>query len=197
PEDYKKQLGLTYFGGEQDQPLEHRKMFRPTSNIRGILSGSVREKARTVIPREAVVDLDFRLVPHQKPEVIRLLILDHFEKLKNQSERMKQILDRCEISFGTSFYPLFTPFELPWSDILEEAVKEGFGKDPLKVPIAGGSLPLQPLYEVTEKPIYIIPYAQPDENNHAPNENMMVDWFENGIKTCIILLDKLVSINKD
>ncbi|MCG3220412.1 MAG: M20/M25/M40 family metallo-hydrolase, partial [Candidatus Heimdallarchaeota archaeon] len=197
PEDYMKQLGINYFGGEQDKPLEHRKMFRPTFNIRGFKSGSIRENARTIIPREAVVEIDARLVPNQKPEKIKELILNHLERLKQKSERMKNIIDKCIITSETSFHPLFTPFELPWTEIIEDSIREGYGEKPLKIPLAGGSLPLQPLYEVTEKPIYIIPYAQPDENNHAPNENMMIDWFENGIKTCISLLDKLVSINKD
>lgn len=192
PEDYKKQLGITYFGGELDKPLEHRKMFRPTFNIRGFKSGSIRENARTIIPREAVVEIDARLVPNQKPEKIKQLILNHLERLKQKSERMKNIIEKCIITSETSFYPLFTPFEFPWTEIIEDSIKEGYGEQPLKIPLAGGSLPLQPLYEVTQKPIYIIPYAQPDENNHAPNENMMVEWFENGIKTCINLLDKLV-----
>ncbi|MHA1953582.1 MAG: peptidase dimerization domain-containing protein, partial [Candidatus Heimdallarchaeaceae archaeon] len=148
--------------------------------------------ARTIIPREAVVEIDARLVPNQKPVQIKQLILDHIEKLKQKSERMKKIIDKCTFTSETSFHPLFTPFEHHWTEILEDSIKEGYGEEPLKIPLAGGSLPLQPLYEVTKKPIYIIPYAQPDENNHAPNENMMVDWFEKGIRTCIILLNKLV-----
>jgi acetylornithine deacetylase/succinyl-diaminopimelate desuccinylase-like protein len=191
PEDYMKQLGITYFGGEHDQPLEHRKMFRPTFNIRGFKSGSIRENARTIIPGEAVVEIDARLVPNQHPEMIKQLIFNHLEELKLKSERMKKVIERCKITSDTSFYPLFTPFELQWTDIIVDAIREGYGEEPLKIPLAGGSLPLQPLYEVTNKPIYIIPYANPDENNHAPNENMMIDWFENGIRTCIKLLHKL------
>ncbi|MBD3190880.1 MAG: M20/M25/M40 family metallo-hydrolase [Candidatus Heimdallarchaeota archaeon] len=194
PEAYKKQLGISYFGGEQDQPLAHRVIFRPTFNIRGFRAGEVREKAKTIIPKEAVVDLDIRLVPNQQPEKVKQLFLKHLEGVKQQSERMAQILDRCNISFGAAFHPLFTPFDLPWTAVLEESVKEGFGEQPLKLPLAGGSLPLQPLFEITQKPIYIIPYAQPDEGNHAPNENMMVTWFEKGVKTSILLLEKLSSM---
>ena len=191
PEDYKKQLGISYFGGEQDQPLEHRKIFRPTFNIRGIQSGGIRKEAKTIIPKEAIVDIDIRLVPNQKPDEIKKLVLKHLERLKQKSERMQKVLERCSFSFEAAFYPLFTPFELPWTEVLENSVREGFGEEPLKIPLAGGSLPLQPLYEITKKPIYIIPYANPDENNHAPNENLIVEWFENGIRTSIILLQKL------
>ncbi len=191
PEIYKKQLGVTYFGEEKDLPLTHRLMFRPTFNIRGICSGSVRENARTIIPKEVVAELDIRLVPNQTPERIEQLVLEHLQGLKEKSQNYAQILERCKINFGTSFYPMFTPLELPWTDILVKSIREGFDEEPLKIPLAGGSLPLYSLYKATKKPMYIIPYAQPDEDNHAPNENMMVEWFEKGVKTSIALLNSL------
>ncbi len=195
PETYKKQLGISYFGEELDQPLTHRVMFRPTLNIRGFKSGEIRENAKTIIPSEAVAELDVRMVPNQTPEKMESLILAHFDNLRSQSERMAQVLDRCKISFGASFHPLFTPLELPWTEILTAAIKEGFEQEPVKLPLAGGSLPLYSLYKVTGKPIYIIPYAQPDEANHAPNENMMTEWFEKGVQTTIKLLQKLGNID--
>jgi len=191
PEVYMDQLGISYFGEEQDQPLVHRLMFRPTFNIRGFSSGSVKEKARTVIPKEAYVELDIRLVPNQEPDKIKQLFFNHIEKLKKANGPYKQILERCSFKSETSFYPMFTPIELPWTEILERSIQKRFCEKPLLIPLAGGSLPLYSLYKATEKPMYIIPYAQPDEDNHAPNENMMVDWFFNGVKTSIFLLDEL------
>ncbi len=196
PEVYKKQLGVSYFGEEKDIPLTHRVMFRPTFNIRGISSGSVRENSRTIIPKEVVAEIDIRLVPNQTPEKIEELVVRHLDELKEKSEDYAQILERCRINFGTSFYPMFTPLELPWTQILEQSIEEGFGEKPLKIPLAGGSLPLYSLYKATGKPLYIIPYAQPDEDNHAPNENMMVEWFANGVKTSIYLLENLGRSNQ-
>ncbi|OLS30519.1 MAG: Succinyl-diaminopimelate desuccinylase [Candidatus Heimdallarchaeota archaeon AB_125] len=191
PEVYKEQLDITYFGEEKDLPITHRLMFRPTFNIRGISSGSVRENARTIIPKEVVAELDIRLVPNQVPEKIKQLVTEHLDRLKSESENYAQILERCEVNFGTSFYPMFTPLELPWTEVLAKSITEGFEEEPLKIPLAGGSLPLYSLYKATGKPIYIIPYAQPDEDNHAPNENMMVEWFEKGVKTSIAILNNL------
>jgi acetylornithine deacetylase/succinyl-diaminopimelate desuccinylase-like protein len=192
PETYKEQLGISYFGGEQDLPLEDRLMFRPTLNIRGIKAGEVQENAKTMIPKEVIVEIDMRLVPHQTPQQMVEIILNHFEKLKQQSERYAQIIDRCKITFDASFHPVFTPMDLPWTSLLKEAITEGFNEEPLLIPMAGGSLPLYSLQKVTNnKPMYIIPYAQPDEDNHAPNENMMVDWFLKGIKTAIYIIEKI------
>ncbi|UCG03987.1 MAG: M20/M25/M40 family metallo-hydrolase [Candidatus Heimdallarchaeota archaeon] len=191
PELYKKSLGIDYFGGEQDIPLVHRVMFRPTFNIRGFQSGNVREYAKTIIPKDAVVELDFRLVPHQKPNQVQELVQIHLENLKAQSERWKRMIDRCKVTYEAGFAPIYTPLDLPWTKILVKSVKEGFGKLPVKIPLLGGSLPLFNLYQHMKKPMYIIPFGQPDQGNHAPNENLMLEWFEKGVTTSILLLKNL------
>jgi acetylornithine deacetylase/succinyl-diaminopimelate desuccinylase-like protein len=113
PNMYKEILGISYFGGEQDYPLIHRVMFRPTFNIRGFHSGAVREQAKTIIPKDAVVELDMRLVPHQKPKKIEKLVITHLERLKQQSSRWAAVIDRCEIKFEASFSPMYTSLDLP------------------------------------------------------------------------------------
>jgi len=190
-EQYSKQLGINYFGGEQDQPLTHRVMFRPTFNIRGIQSGGVKSEAKTIVPSSAVVEIDVRLVPNQEPDKVNQLINNHLEELKKRSDRWNKVIERLTVSYEASFYPLYTPLGLKWTSILEKALKEGFEEEPVKQPIAGGSLPLYPLYKLTGKPFYVIPFANPDEDNHAPNENLMVSWFEKGVKTSIHIITEL------
>jgi len=34
-------------------------------------------------------------------------------------------------------------------------------------------------------------YGQPDENNHAPNENLSIEWFRKGVKTSLALFQVL------
>ena len=197
PDTYKEQLGISYFGGEQDQPLIHRVMFRPTCNINGFQAGSVRERARTIVPKEAVAELDLRLVPNQTPETIEAAVRAHLQKLRQRSEQWATILDRCTVRFGDSFYPMHTPLNLPWTAPLVSAIEKGFGQSPIKIPIKGGSLPLYDVYKATGKPLYQIPYAQPDEANHAPNESLMLDWFEKGVQTSIHLFTELGNMKKE
>ncbi|MHA2237562.1 MAG: M20/M25/M40 family metallo-hydrolase [Candidatus Hodarchaeales archaeon] len=194
PEMYKKYLGITYFGGEQNIPLIQRVMFRPTFNVRGYHSGNVREHAKTIIPKEAVLEIDMRLVPYQKPERIRKLFLKYLNQIKRSSERWHGILDRCKVTFEADFAPLFTPLNLPWTNILKKSIYEGSGKEAVLVPLLGGSLPLYNLYKEIGKPMYLLPFGQPDQGNHAPNENLHVDWFDNGVKTSLMLLKNLKSI---
>ncbi|MFW9905354.1 MAG: M20/M25/M40 family metallo-hydrolase, partial [Candidatus Thorarchaeota archaeon] len=168
-----------------------RVMFRPTFNIRGFESGHVRQHAKTIIPKDAIVELDFRLVPYQKPNQIQDLFLAHLEHLKTRSDRWKAMIERCEVKFEAGFAPIYTPLDLPWTEILVQSVKEGYKEDPVKIPLLGGSLPLFKLFRHVHKPMYIIPFGQPDQGNHAPNENLMLEWFEKGVITSMKLLKNL------
>jgi hypothetical protein len=37
----------------------------------------------------------------------------------------------------------------------------------------------------------VVPYGNADEANHAPNENLKLDYFFNGIRTGAALLDEI------
>ncbi len=193
---YKKKLGIDFFGEEQGLPIPIKVMFRPTFNILGIAAGEVLEKAKTIIPSEVIVEFDIRLVPNQTTENIEKIIRAHFEALSERDERWKQRINRCQLTFEASMNPMYTPMNLKWTAILTKALYNGFGKKPVKVPLAGGSLPIYNLYKIIKKPLYILPYAQPDQGNHAPNENLMVEWFEKGIKSTMHLLKILTTLDK-
>jgi acetylornithine deacetylase/succinyl-diaminopimelate desuccinylase-like protein len=47
---------------------------RPALNIRGIRSGQVGEVATNAIPTDAVISIDFRLVPDQTPGSVRAAV---------------------------------------------------------------------------------------------------------------------------
>ena len=62
---------------------------------------------------------------------------------------------------------------------------------PLLVPALGGSLPNYVFTKHLGIPAFVIPYANADEANHAPNENLELDRFIKGIKTGAALLTYL------
>lgn len=39
----------------------------------------------------------------------------------------------------------------------------------------------------------VVPYANPDQNNHIPNERLDLDGFENGIRTSATFLRRLAA----
>ena len=62
------------------------------------------------------------------------------------------------------------------------------GEEPLLVPALGGSLPDYVFTKVLGIPAFGVPYANADEANHAPNENLEIDRFIMGIKTGAAML---------
>jgi acetylornithine deacetylase/succinyl-diaminopimelate desuccinylase-like protein len=55
-------------------------------------------------------------------------------------------------------------------------------------PMIGGSLPIAPISQVLETPFVIVPIVNPDNNQHAPNENVRMREFRRGIELYAALL---------
>ena len=56
------------------------------------------------------------------------------------------------------------------------------------VPLSGGSLPIAPISEVLGVPFVITPIVNADNNQHAPNENLRMREFRQGIGLYAALL---------
>ncbi|HSH77510.1 MAG TPA: hypothetical protein VLA19_03145, partial [Herpetosiphonaceae bacterium] len=61
----------------------------------------------------------------------------------------------------------------------------------LLVPAMGGSLPDYVFTKLLRVPAFVVPYANADEANHAPNENLEIERFVMGIKTGAAMLAEL------
>ena len=66
--------------GRGDADARVASVYEPTCNIAGIVSGFTGEGTKTVIPSEAMVKIDFRLVPEQDPARIGRLVRAHLDR---------------------------------------------------------------------------------------------------------------------
>ena len=87
--------------------------------------------------------------------------------------------------------PSKTPLDSPFTEPLYQAISAAQGVEPLLVPVMGGSLPNAMFTKNLGIPVFVVPYANADEANHAPNENMEVERFFLGIKTGTAMLTYL------
>ena len=55
-----------------------------------------------------------------------------------------------------------------------QAARSAIGSDLIVVPALGGSLPLYLFSELLETPAIIVPVANHDNNQHAPDENVRI-----------------------
>ena len=58
----------------------------------------------------------------------------------------------------------------------------------------GGSLPNYVFTKIMKLPTFVVPYANADEANHAPNENIEIERFIKGIKTGAAMLIALNTV---
>lgn len=154
-----------------------RLMTTPTLNIAGFTSGYGGPGPKTVIPSTATVKMDMRLVPNQRTD-------DIFEKFQAHVARHTPDV---EVLRHGGMEPSYTPVEHPYSRVVRRAVETGFGTPPIDVPLLGGSLPDAVFTQTLGLPSFLVPYANSDERNHAPNENIELSRFYAGIRTAAAL----------
>jgi acetylornithine deacetylase/succinyl-diaminopimelate desuccinylase-like protein len=169
-----REMGLSREAGPPEMSHYEKIMFQPTLNICGITSGYGGPGTKTVIPCQAMAKIDMRLVKNQTPPEI-------LEKFRAHAR--KYGFDDVEVIPHLQYYPSRTPVDHPMSKVVIAAVREVFGQEPLIYPSIGGSNPSYLFHENLGIPLAQVPYANFDESNHAPNENLLLDFFRMGVKT--------------
>lgn len=166
---------------EMDQETYYRKItLEPTFNINGLESGYTGKGQKTIIPSTAMVKLDMRLAADQDPEKI-------FSKLK---EHVTKHAPKVMVEKLGSVKPSRTPYELEIVQKVIGAVRASHGTEPIVLPAIGATGPMYVFTDILKQPHVCVPYANADEDNHAPNENMGVKEYLQGIETsCKVLID--------
>jgi acetylornithine deacetylase/succinyl-diaminopimelate desuccinylase-like protein len=177
----KAELGLTRLDEPADRPFFDRLMFHPTLTINGLHGGYGGPGTKTVLPNEAVAKCDIRLVEAQTPADIFAKVAAHVRRHAPDLEFVPQ----------GGMAPSKTPMDSPYGEIIRRAIVLARGVEPLLYPATGGSLPDYVFTKILGVPAFVVPYANADEANHAPNENLKLDCFINGIRTGAALLSEL------
>jgi acetylornithine deacetylase/succinyl-diaminopimelate desuccinylase-like protein len=165
----------------QDRPFYDRLMFHPTLTINGLHGGYGGPGSKTVLPHEAFAKCDIRLVDDMTVEDTLAKVEAHVKKHGPEVEF---------IGFG-GMLPSRVPMDSPWGVAIRNALVAAHGVEPLQYPSMGGSLPDYVFTKVLGIPAFVVPYANADEANHAPNENLKIECFINGIRTGAALLAAL------
>jgi acetylornithine deacetylase/succinyl-diaminopimelate desuccinylase-like protein len=173
-----------------DQPLERgfyeRLCAWPTFTINGLHGGYGGTGGKTVLPHEAFAKCDIRLVEAQTPDEIFEKVHAHVQKHAPNVELIRQ----------GSMLPSKTPLDSPFIEPIRQGIIAAQGQAPLLVPAVGGSLPDYVFTKILGIPAFTVPYANADEANHAPNENLEVERFYMGIKTGAAMLAQLGAMTR-
>ncbi|MEM7723257.1 MAG: M20/M25/M40 family metallo-hydrolase [Pseudomonadota bacterium] len=180
---YLEEMGLQRLDAPADRPFHDRVMFHPTLTINGIHGGYGGPGTKTVLPCEAVAKCDIRLVPDMTPDQAIDCVRAHVAKHAPEGE--------VEVVGAGGMLPSRTPLDNPYAPAIVDAVRAARGVDPYLYPSVGGSLPDYAFTKTLGLPAFVTPYANADEANHAPNENLELSLFHEGIRTGAALLDRL------
>ncbi len=182
----KAELGLTDLDAPLERGFYERLSLYPTLTINGLHGGYGGAGSKTVLPHEAFAKCDIRLVEAQTVESI-------FEKLE---AHIKKHAPSVELLRQGAMEPSKTPLEHAFTQPLVDAISLAQEEEVLLVPAMGGSLPDYVFTKILGIPAFVVPYANADEANHAPNENLELERFYKGIRTGAAMLSFLAEQQK-
>ena len=180
-DDVKRSLGLKQLDEPQERGYFERLAAWPTLTINGIHGGYGGPGSKTVLPHEAVAKCDIRLVEAQTAEEVLAKVKAHVQRFAPE----------VAVTSHGGMDPSKTSLDSPFTEPIREAMRAAQGAYPLLVPAMGASIPEYVFTKTLGIPTFGVPYANADEANHAPNENMEIARFFSGIKTGAAMLTYL------
>ena len=174
------------------------RLMLPALNLRGLSSGAVGAKAQNAIPTEARASIDFRLVPDQTPKRVRERFEAHLRALGYHVVHAEPTLDErrstprlVRLEWGPGYPAGRTQLDLPFSRRLLAVVSEGLPEPVIALPTLGGSVPMQVFIETFGVPVVLLPIANHDNSQHAPDENLRLRNLWDGIATFAVVISDL------
>ena len=156
--------------GLTGQDALREMLLRPTANIAGIQSGYTGPGSKTIVPSEAFVKMDFRLVSGQSPGPVLELIRSH---LKERG------FDDIEVVDLHGVEPAKTPVDSP---VVRKAIEtwKDMGSEAIVYPTIGGSGPTSLIATDLGIPTIMTGnVANAGSRIHSPNESIQLeDYFD-------------------
>lgn len=180
--EWRRQLGLSAFVNDlSGQPLLRKHVFQPTANICGMWSGYTGEGMKTVLPHQARAKIDFRLVPDQDPRELFDLLVAHLRRCG---------FDDVQVTLLAAEHPARTPADHPFAQLMVDTVADVYEKTPVVYPIVPGTGPMYALCQRYDIPAVSVGVGNANSRNHAPNENIYLDDFYQGIRLMAAVLER-------
>jgi acetylornithine deacetylase/succinyl-diaminopimelate desuccinylase-like protein len=191
----KREFGIARSEGNEDLP---ESFMRPALNIRGLKSGQVGEAAANAIPVNAVISIDFRLVPDQTPAAVRTSVENFLIKLgwtivREDPDLAARLKDPriVKLQWDSGYPGLRTDMSSPTAKAVIAAATKAAGGPVVVLPMMGASVPLYLFADVSSAPIICLPIVNHDNNQHAANENLRLENLWDGINTYAAMMAEL------
>jgi acetylornithine deacetylase/succinyl-diaminopimelate desuccinylase-like protein len=177
---FKKEFGIKSFVGDKTG-MDAKKALvgDATCNIAGFVSGYTGDGAKTVLPGEALVKIDFRLVPKMDPKKQVLRLKTHLKSKGFSDVNIKVFHGEAAARTNSSD---------PFVSHVKNAADKSFGKSILNVSNAGTG-PMYPFVEILKAPCISIGSTYMFSRIHSPNEFARIDLLKKTTKCMCLIMD--------
>ena len=177
---FKKEFGIKSFVGDKKGMAAKKALVGDaTCNIAGFVSGYTGDGAKTVLPGEALVKIDFRLIPKMDPKKQVLRLKSHL-KSKGFSD--------VDIKIFHGEAAARTKSSDPFVSHVKSAADKSFGKSILNVSNAGTG-PMYPFVKILKAPCISIGSTYIFSRIHSPNEFARIDLLNKTTKCMCLIMD--------
>ena len=178
-DDLKREWGIDRFALGRDgiEALKARA-FEPTANIAGIVGGYTGPGSKTIVPNEARAKMDFRLPPNLDPQ-------QAIQKLQRHLEQHG--FGHIEVRFEASAEP---PYKISVKESMAQAIIAAATRLYGQPPIVNGVSAEGTILKHVWIPCVLTGFASPGANLHAPDENIRIDHYIQGIKYAATIMEE-------
>ena len=171
-----RKLGVPELFGEPGfLPLERRSA-RPTLDVNGIWGGFQGEGSKTIIPAHAHAKVSCRLVPDMDPRRT-------FERVRDAVLAVDVPGVTVEMTLLNDGMWSLAGIDHPATQAAARCLEEVFGERPYYLR-EGGSIPAAASFAtMLGVPVVLLGFTNPDDQAHAPNEQMVLANYEGGLRT--------------
>ncbi len=149
-------------------------LLRPTANIAGIQSGYTGPGSKTIVPSEAFVKMDFRLVSGQSPGPVVELLRSH---LRRRGFEDIEVVEMHGVEAAK------TPVDSPVVQTASEAWRDIGYDEPVVYPTIGGSGPTSLIaHDLGIPTIMTGGILNPESRIHSPNESARLEDYFEGVR---------------
>ena len=176
---FKKEFGVKSFvGNKKGMAAKKALVGDATCNIAGFVSGYIDDGAKTVLPGEALVKIDFRLIPKMDPKTQILRLKKHLKSKGFTDVKIKVFHGEAAARTNSSD---------PFVTQVKNAADKSFGTSILNVSNAGTG-PMYPFVDILKTPCISIGSTYMFSRIHSPNEFARIDLLKKTTKCmCLIM----------
>lgn len=175
----KEEWGISEFAlGRDGVDAIRARTYEPTANIQGMIAGYTGPGRKTIIPNEARVRMDFRLIPNIQPA-------DAIRKIK--AHLVKHGFGHIEVEAFDGAEP---PYKISVKEDISQAIIAAATEVYGELPVVNGVSAEGAILQHVWIPCVLTGFANPGANLHAPDENIEVDKYLKGIKYAAAIMEE-------